>query len=174
MIMDARIAAELLYESEATLRMVDSVLDELHLSDAALAEPSQRPMLSLVTDTDAAGDDLGSRGYWQVQDLLESVQDARRLLAPETGQREIPFSGTSAAGDLDALYSVIDSLESLDDLNPTQSTLFAELRDKLGTALTSGLSASDQEQRTATAVDILAEVEARLTRLSHFFEEVDG
>lgn len=172
--MDARIAAELLYESEATLRMVDSVLDELHLSDAGQAEIGQRPMLSLVTDADSAGDDRGARGYWQVQDLLESVQDARRLIAPGSGQHEIPFSAASEPANLDSLYALIDSLESLDERSPAQATLFAELRDKLGNALTTGLAATGQQQRAASAVEILAEVEARLTRLGHFFEDVDG
>ena len=177
MIMDARIAAELLYESEATLRMVDSVIDELHLSDALSAEPGQRPALSLVTDSDDAEDgfgDVGTRGYWQVQELLERVQDARRLLAPSDAQREIPFSNGDAAGDLDSLYSVIDSLESLDDRSASQATLFADLRNKLGTTLTSSLAATDQVQRTATAGEILAEVEARLTRLGHYFEDIDS
>jgi hypothetical protein len=85
--MNSRLAAELLYESEATLRMVDHALDELRLQESRprpdlaavsqLAEPADRgPELSQT---------LRLRVFWQIQELLDYVRETRAALSCPPG-----------------------------------------------------------------------------------------
>src|SRR5688500_3859445 len=94
MIMDARIAAELLYESEATLRMVDTALDELRVGDEdELRRPSAR-METLgsdfaETDEYEVPSEFCVRAYWQVQEIAECVRDSRELLQSVKPEAEL-------------------------------------------------------------------------------------
>jgi len=78
--MTSRPVSELLYESQATLRMVDTVLDDLGLSppgtgrDRAIAESSALLAAAEVADA------LGIRMFWEVQALVESLDRSRRSL----------------------------------------------------------------------------------------------
>lgn len=176
MIMDARIAAELLYESEATLRMVDTVLDELHAGELE-AEAPMGPRLVARNDYPESGsvhapNEFCVRGYWQVQDLLETVQQARQMIAPG---EQTEFELTSSASDprLDLILSLVDSLETLDETNAGERTaMLNSLRDELRSMV--GTPANAAGDQSSAAKGLLAEAEAKLTRLGYMFEDGDA
>lgn len=175
MIMDARIAAELLYESEATLRMVDTVLDELHIGE--LDNPAQaQGMWALRSDEDSeareyhAPPEFCVRGYWQVHELLDCVRQARELITPERQQRELPLQPSSDDPRLDRILSVVDALDSMaDEGDSLKSTLLAELRQEVRSLVDVGAGNATTD-RSRAAVALLAEAEGRLTRLGHLFD----
>lgn len=165
--------AELLYESEATLRMVDTVLDELQISDTESALPLQG-MWALRSEADESGDpcagyDVFVRGYWQVQELLECLAEVRRSF----GARVAEHAETATGGRerLDHVLSLVDSLEAGRGMDrpDVASALRHEIRDLLESAGLPG----DVDPRVASALAMIGEAEGRLTRLAHLFEVAD-
>jgi hypothetical protein len=81
--MTSRPASELLYESQATLRMVDTALDDLGL--APPPNTPERAVQALAGSSVALepGDlaaALGVRMFWEIQALVESLDRSRRSL----------------------------------------------------------------------------------------------
>lgn len=178
MIMDARIAAELLYESEATLRMVDTVLDELHVGE--LDNPAQaQGMWALRAGKDSEAQEYHAppefcvRGYWQVHELLDCVRQAREIITPERQQTELPLESSSEDPRLDRILSIVDALDSMsEDGSSLKSTLVAELRQEVRSLVQVG-AGNVTTDRSRVAVALLAEAEGRLTRLGHLFDGGD-
>jgi hypothetical protein len=82
---NARSAAELLYESEATLRMVDHALDELGLCEDYPEPRSTRSMtVGPLPEPSPTGSDvprqLALRELWELQELIEQVGRSRESL----------------------------------------------------------------------------------------------
>lgn len=81
--MRPRTAAELLYESEASLRLVDHVLDDFQVSDTNPAGPSRSPYTALSTLTaerpprSPVPSEFCIRTYWQIQEALDFIQQSR-------------------------------------------------------------------------------------------------
>ncbi|MEX2582853.1 MAG: hypothetical protein WD766_06250 [Gemmatimonadota bacterium] len=181
--MDSRIAAELLYESEATLRMVDDALDELRMAEP---EPRRHPGgrapdlsgFDSESTVVTAPSEFCVRAYWQVQDLLESVRLSRQALQAVGNHRDSGTDGDASRrehGGLDRALALVDRLDTLDDASATQrQALHAELRRDLADAL------EQLDRRTGTSDQLsaialqLAEAEARLTKLAHLFEDGDA
>jgi hypothetical protein len=81
--MTSRPASELLYESQATLRMVDTALDDLGLPPPATMRERAVQAVALSGASLAAGeiaDALGVRMFWEIQALVESLGQSRRFL----------------------------------------------------------------------------------------------
>src|SRR5690606_10880387 len=115
--MDSRIAAELLYESEATLRMVDTALDEL-----AAGDPDNElriPGVLLETfGTDPASQndpgmpsELSIRAYWQVQEVADCVREGRELLRTVRPPAERVAVPVDERARFDRVLSLIDRLD---------------------------------------------------------------
>lgn len=176
MIMDARTAAELLYESEAALRMVDTVLDDLHIGELE-PNPNVQGLWALRTDGEDGGDvhappEFCVRGYWQVHELMECVRQAREVISPAGQQAELQLGEAPENARLDRVLSMIDALDSLDESTPAgRAELLTELRREIG-GLVGGASVPTSDvARARTATALLSEAEVRLTRLGHMFEQ---
>jgi hypothetical protein len=91
--MTSRPASELLYESQATLRMVDTALDDLGLApppntpDRAVQElaGSRAPL-----EPGGIAAELGVRMFWEIQALVESLDRSRRSLQRARAPDESP------------------------------------------------------------------------------------
>lgn len=87
-------AAELLYDSEATLRLVDNVLDELHQMEAETDRPDEQMRL-LFTQMRGATADAGDlpalllKAYGEIQEILAGLRQSRDVLE-RTGERGGP------------------------------------------------------------------------------------
>lgn len=178
--MDSRIAAELLYESEATLRMVDTVLDELRISDA-----SARFMGQQLTTLDPGGQtqtaeieipsEFCVRAYWQIQEALECVQHSREAL--QLGARE-EMSGEPGnerqeqRERIDRALALLDRLESLEAGADDRSSIHRELRHDLVGILNRAQRRTERGESISLATSLIAEAEARLTRLGNSFATV--
>lgn len=178
--MEHRIAAELLYESEATLRMVDDALDELRIGDAEQRVP--RAHLTAVCSNFDADDDPGYdvpselcvRTFWQIQELLDGVRQSRETLQALSGERRAAAQQEDGGGSepsVDHALSLLDRLDSADQpASDAVRELYAELRrDLLGLLGRSEDHSGSSERLSAVALQ-LSEAEARLTRLAHVFE----
>lgn len=172
--MDTRIASELLYESEATLRMVDNALDELRLGDLETRAPVRA---GAATASEVGGVTLGIpsetcvRVYWQVQEALECLQQSREAIrAAET--RRNPRDGEedqkAYLAKLDQALALVDRMDSLDEPQGSRrGTLHRELRQNLLGLLNRSSRQSERAEALSTAASLVAEAEARLTQLGH-------
>jgi hypothetical protein len=169
--MNNRMASERLYESETTLRMVDSLVGELQLSESnALAyggrlhalrsEPGDTVDLEIPPD-------FCVRAYWQVHELLECLHESRTALTSAIAE------GTAAAeaeSPLDRILEVVDRLDTTGGSGLDPKALQAELRrDLMEVARRSELQDQVRE-KMETATDLLRQAEAGLTRLGQLFE----
>jgi hypothetical protein len=181
MIMDSRIAAELLYESEATLRMVDTALDELAAGDPdnVLRIPGV-PFESFGTD--AADDsefgmpsELSIRAYWQVQEVADCLRESRELLRTVRRPEERGAAPVDERSRFDRVLSLIDRLDSGSHGGSAShdSALFGQLRAEI-MAVIGHAEESDQATRNVSlAISFLSEAEGRLTRLGNVFDGHD-
>jgi hypothetical protein len=176
--MSSRIAAELLYESEATLRMVDTVLDEMRIADPAPAEHC-KPVAGAEGQTPSAvlqiPTDLCVHAYWQIQEALECVQLGREAL--QAGERAPTDRGVpphDTSGQFGSIYGALahlDRLEALgDSTNRERSVMHRQLRQDLVDILNRAERRAEREDKISLATSLMAEAEARLTRLGHTFE----
>ena len=179
MIMDSRIAAELLYESEATLRMVDTVLDDLHLAELEVElEPQPRGLWAVQSDDRNAGDyhaptEFCVRGYWQVHELLDCLRQAREMIAPSRQQTELRLDESAGNDRLDEVLSMVDALDSLEDPAEDRGRLVGELRTAIRSLLDGSGTRPNDDLPIRSALSLLADAEVRLTRLGHLFDGGD-
>jgi hypothetical protein len=170
--MNSRIAAELLYESEATLRMVDDALDELRLSEAGPF--SGTPRLTVIrsgddVDADARGV-LSVRVFWQLQEVLDAVRESREALQAMSRQNV----SESRGAELDRALALVDRLDTLEAGETERPALHAELRRELIAVLNRGDGGDRSRDRLTDVSNRLAESETRLARLGHLFESGDS
>jgi hypothetical protein len=176
--MNSRIAAELLYESEATLRMVDSALGELQMSD--LENRLRGPRLKAVYDNFetepaelAIPPEFCVRAYWQIHELLDTVRQSREAIQ-SIGRAELPPTRVAAApfDGVDRALALIDRLDTLDDAASSieRQTLHDDLRSDLLRIHERADRASHSSDCLSAVTVLLAEAEARLTKLGYLFE----
>lgn len=177
--MDSRIAAELLYESEATLRMVDTALDELAAGDPGNELRIPGVLLeSFGTDlADETEFDMPSelciRAYWQVQEVADCVRESRELLRTVKQPVERTVAPLDERARFDRVLSLLDRLDSDSSETSRDSALFGELRAEI-MAVIGHAEESDQAARNVSlAISFLSEAEGRLTRLSNVFDSHD-
>jgi hypothetical protein len=173
--MDPRVAAELLYESEATLRMVDTALEELRLADAELrAVPLPRAAGSR-RDPESAElvipSDFCVRAYWQVQEVLDGLQqsrDALRAAGTAPGRAAVEEERQEYLARIDGALAIVDRLDTLDEAaSPAErATLHGELRRDLLALLNRTGGQTQRAEALSTVTSLLAEAEGRLTRLA--------
>jgi hypothetical protein len=175
--MDSRITAEMLYESEATLRMVDDVLDELRIGDA---EPLFSAPRLTVIGPERSGEtadvtELSVRAFWQVHEVLDNVQESREELQEigrEMGADPVARSDRDA---LDRAMELVDRLDSFEDGAPIdRERLHAELRRELIDIINRRERRTEVTQRVGGVALQLAEAEVHLSRLAHLFEGAEG
>jgi hypothetical protein len=176
--MEPRIAAELLYESEATLRMVDTALDELAAGDPD-SELRMPGALLETFGTDPADlgvpSELSIRAYWHVQEVADCVRESRELLRsvrPQADRAAEPFDERTR---FDRVLSLIDRLDSYPNTRAVcgEPSLLSELRKEI-LAIIGRAEEGDQMMRNVSlAISFLSEAEGRLTRLGNVFDGQD-
>lgn len=174
--MPTRAAEQLLYDSEATLRLVDNVLDELHQMEADVAR-SDDQMRLLCTQTQAAR--AGSaelpevllRAHGEIRNVLGSLQQSRGVLE-RAAEREDPGAETAPADILDGVdraLALVDRTEAAGD-RKERADLLAELRRELLGVMGKAHIQDVARQHLVYASSVLLDMETRLHRLATAFE----
>lgn len=164
-----RVTQEALYDSEATLRLVDRVLEDLDMSHRLGGAAG-----TLTYRVEQLGDEatpglLGA--YWELQDVLELLRGGHAALHPASGAAGSPADDEHEF--LSRALAVVDQLQSRGEEDPDRALAHQELRREL-------LALSEQlrsRQAVADRLDLtsslLRELEQRLARLSRVFD-ADG
>lgn len=181
--MSSKTPGELLYDSEATLRLVDSALREIAGQPHAASSPDSTSLPPELGLTAAA--QILEQGYRELTAVLDSLRQSRSLLEratldklAHTGNRlrEVSTATESAATDIlngiDRANGLVDELDACAESDDREKSaqLRAHLRDELF-ALMGHMQFQDiTAQQLAYASAVLDEVEARLTALARVFE----
>ena len=184
--------SELLYDSEATLRLVDSAILEMgELGDPAAegvaptGEHDAIPTGAGATIGLVGLSDLLARGYNEILGVLDSLRQGRHLLERAAVERiqhthdklqEVSATTEVAATDilngLDRATSMVDELDVLaeGDGNEKSSAVRAALRDELF-ALMGHMQFQDiTSQQLNYASSVLNDMEARLAQIARAFD----
>jgi hypothetical protein len=180
-------AEELFYDSEATLRLVDTVLDELQVmeEEVSRSEDRVRFLTEQVGRAHAGIADLPeilSRAYVEIQSVLESLRRSRSVLERSTVDkfqhmndrlREVSSATESAATDIldgvDRALALVDHLDTEED-GPDRTRGFAELRNELFGVMGCMQFQDITAQQLGYAASVLNDIEGRLTELARIFD----
>ena len=114
--MSARQASELLYDSEAALRLVDSAIEEIRVPDGRRADHGDAARAAQLRDAltaaNGAVDPIGlsrilARGYTEVVSVLGSLRESRAVLERAT----VPDFEDVTTQQLDYASSVLTEME---------------------------------------------------------------
>lgn len=169
--MNPRIAEQLLYDSEATLRLVDTLLDELQVMEPKLHE--FRPGLQLLTDSslEELSDlpELLLMAAEQARAVLDSLAQSRGVLERTSlekhdgvadERRELP-SAFEIRGGLERALLLVDRLDG----EPNPRLVRDLLREEILEMLDGVRSQEITEQQLTYASSVLRETESRLSAL---------
>jgi hypothetical protein len=174
--MSAKPASELLYDSEAALRLVDSAIKEM---GELAADPDQAGRGALTLS------ELLTRAYEEIPRVLESLRQTRsvferaavdKIQRTHAKLREVSNATESAATDiLDGLERALAKVDELDTIatqnagDRTQAVRTA-LRDELHTIVGHLQFEDITAQQLEHASLMLTETEQRLSHLLHAFD----
>lgn len=176
--MESRNIADLLYESEATLRLVDSALDEIRAADREAEGRSTAavPDGSAEVRAGRRGYDAPSefriRAFWQVQEVSDCVRESRELL-----RSAAPPDGNAAQADGEGAFDRVLSL--IDQLDPASASdagaqrderLIADLRAEVLSLIRATAAGDERAKNISRAISFLSEAEGRLTQLHHILD----
>jgi chemotaxis regulatin CheY-phosphate phosphatase CheZ len=187
--MATKTADELLYDSEATLRLVDGVLDELRGPAPAvtLVEAPQQPGGSLQEASTRLLDlpQVLMRAYQEINSVLHSLRQSRDILERTTVERlqhtkdklrEVTSATEVAATDImdavDRALGLVDQLEAEETganserAGEVRSTLRDELFGMMGCLQFQDITT----QQINYASSVLVEMEDRLSQLARIFD----
>ena len=169
--------AERLYDFEATLRLVDSALEELQVLGGV-----ERAELSLVVDgEDAEVSNLAPlRAFREVQEGLHSLRHSRAVLERTSEEKHPPrddeasagpgVSATDALSGLDRALLLVDRFEA-DQAGPLdQAKLFESIREEIRVAMTCLQVHDVTEQQLSYASSILLDMDGRLAQLANMLD----
>ena len=170
-----RVKQESLYDSEATLRLVDRVLEELDGTHCLHPLAGLRGYRAEQLRDGTAELDQPSnaflRVYWEIQETLECLRDGHEEL------RAAPADTARAATDerdrMSHALAMVDQLRS-DRSDPRSGMVHEALRDDL-LALADQLRYRESiSSRLHRTMDLLCDLEVRLTQLSRIFDSGNG
>jgi hypothetical protein len=177
--MTARLANELLYDSEAALRLVDSAIEDFREPEQRPAEP---PHPGRFRDLLQSAGPLGllaishilARSYSEVVSVLGGLRESRDVLARTSADKllEVTTATEVAANDiLDGLDRSVALVNEMDArAGEGNSAAGVELRNKLRDELFSAMSCLQFQdittQQLSYASSVLTEMEARLAELA--------
>ena len=174
--MSTHIDAERLYDFEATLRLVDSALDELQVLGL---EPGVDGLdgLSAYDDDDSEAEvsDLTPlRVYREVQEGLHSLRHGRSILERTSEDRgdSSTVAATDALTGLDRALLLMERCER--DGVGDRAALFAGVREEIRSAMTSLRGQDVTEQRLSYAASILLDMDGRLAQLADMLDPYRG
>lgn len=172
--MNPEIAEQLLYESEATLRLVDSLLDELQDAEPLLPEGSPglhalqlEAALALEEISDLP--DLLAAAAAQARAVLEALAQSRSVLE-RTALEKVPSgldeerespSAIEIRGGLERSLLLVDRIDAEGGASPVQQLLREEILDMIA-----GVRAQEiTEQQLSYASSVLRDTESQLSVL---------
>lgn len=190
--MSARPPSELLYDSEATLRLVDSAIEEIGELGSDDRHPlSRRDASPLLQQTPPIGlvglTDLLARGYTEILGVLDSLRQSRHFLERATIEklhhthdklRDVSSATEIAATDilngLDRANGMIDELDALATGQGEAEGRPAEVRNALRDelfALMGHMQFQDiTSQQLSYASAVLTEMEERLATIARVLD----
>jgi hypothetical protein len=174
--------AERLYDFEATLRLVDNALDDLHVLGVDL--DGRRGHLELSPADQGPEAEISDltplRAYREVQEGLHSLRHSRAILERTSegkhGSRgdqaadPLAVSATDALGGLDHALSLVDRFEADQAGGPDGAALFDTLREEIRVAMTCLQVHDVTEQQLSYASSILLDMDGRLAQLAHMLD----
>ena len=187
--MSPRPANEVLYDSEATLRLVDSAIEDIRELEPGgpdlRSEPASRADVRQVPTEGALGSvalsEMIERGYAEVVSVLGSLRESRSVLARTTGvrapgvdreRRDVANAAcgeaTDTLGGLDRAVAVVNAMDK--DAQEGDAAARGERRRDLGNELLALASCAARQDITAPRLSfasaVLAEMEIRLAALA--------
>ncbi len=184
--------SELLYDSEATLRLVDSAIQDMGELGGDEPPPSlEQRLQAVLTPGPGLGliglSDMLARGYAEILGVLDSLRQSRNLLeraAVEKIQtthdklREVSDATETAATDilngLDRANSMVDDLDAYatehGEPDDRASTIRNTLRDELFSLMGHMQFQDITSQQLNYASAVLTEMEARLANIARVFD----
>ena len=191
--MTARQANELLYDSEAALRLVDSAIEDIRdASPHHLGDPTDASRVANLREMLAQSGPLGliglsqvlARGYGEIVSVLGSLRESRTVLERTavdriqyTHQRlrEVSSATQTAATDiLDGLDRAIALVNDLDKTDQGDAAGGAAIRNKLRDELFAIVGCMQFQdittQQLSYASSVLTDMEARLAELASILD----
>lgn len=186
--MATRLSEEMLYDSEATLRLVDTVLDELQELDAAVSRSEDRVRVLSTRVSQAhsrleAVPEAIALGSSEIRSVLDSLRQTREILESAEldrfQQANDKLQEVTTATEV-ATHEIMDSLdrsllllERLDEADAAErAEVQSELREELFGVVGSLQIQEITSQQLRYASNVLLEMEGRLVRLAQSFEPV--
>lgn len=171
--MDSRAAEQLLYDSEATLRLVDSLLDELQGMEAEIAPAIGRlSALSIqmerVEDQEPDLPDLLLHARQEVCGVLDRLTQSRDVLERTMVEKLEPVRNQDPLCATDLRYRVERALELVVRLDEGNDPAFDRfrLRQELLHLLEHARAQEITEQQLSYVTSVLRDSESRLSVLS--------
>jgi chemotaxis regulatin CheY-phosphate phosphatase CheZ len=183
--------SELLYDSEATLRLVDTAIQDMGELDADEPPSIEQRLRASLTPSPSMGlsglSDMLARGYAEILGVLDSLRQSRHLLeraAVEKIQhthdklREVSDATETAATDilngLDQANTMVDALDAYaaehGEPDDRAAGIRTALRDELF-ALMGHMQFQDiTSQQLNYASAVLTEMETRLAHIARVFD----
>ncbi len=167
---------EQLYDSEATLRLVDRLLEDLDMSDPARSAARSRSGYRTEQLRDEPGEahvasPLFLRVFWEIHDALELLRDSQAALLPSLDTNR--SGGDEERGRLDRALALADQLQS-EEGDPLRGPAHGALREEL-LALAGDLRSREAAtDRLHLAADLLLHLEDRLAQLARAFDAGRG
>jgi chemotaxis regulatin CheY-phosphate phosphatase CheZ len=179
---------ELLFDSEASLRLVDRALTDLHDSDASATASISSTEISRARQTEPSLLDLPNtllRAYTEINTVLQKLRQSRDLLQRTTMEslhrtsdklREVTFTTEIAATDmldgLDRALVIVDELDDGEDAETAgpRKELRMQLRSELFGLMTCLQFQDITAQQLSYASGVLAEMEERLCEVASIFD----
>ena len=173
--------AERLYDYEATLRLVDSALDELQILGVELGHGDSYDDFAAAddeSDEDESGRNPG-RAFREVQEGLNSLRHSRAVLErtseeknfPRRSESEVPaVSATDALSGLDRALLLVDRFQEEGAGGSPADTTFDGIRDEIRAAMACLQVHDVTEQQLSYASSILLDMDGRLTQLADLLD----
>jgi len=188
--MSSRPAEELFYDSEATLRLVDSALDDLRLPPVVTPNDlAQEQKMSVQFDIRnvalAELPDVLLRAYAEINGVLSALRKSRDVLEQSTVEKlqqtstklqEVTSATEVAATDmldgLDRALVMVDDLEAEggSDPSPRTADLHGSLRNELFSLMNCLQFQDITTQQLNYASSVLIDMEHRLAELARLFD----
>ena len=192
--MSARPANELLYDSEAALRLVDSAIEDLRAADprdaGRSADPTRNGSIRDLLNSSGPIGLIGlshvlARGYSEIVSVLGSLRESRSVLQRTAVEkihdtheklREVTSATEIAATDiLDGLDRAVALVNDMDTkVSEGDAAAGAELRNRLRDELFSLMGCMQFQdittQQLTYASSVLTEMESRLAELAHILD----
>lgn len=188
--MATRPADELLYDSEATLRLVDNAIEGIHglHAEQSAMESQMRNLIGQLVDQPrglAALPQVLLRAYAEIMGVLESLKESRGMLEKaaldkiqHTNQklREVTSATEVAATDImdsvDRALGMVDELdaEAADADGGRGPEIRQSLRDELFGMMGSLQFQDITTQQINYACSVLMEMERKLNQIAHVFD----